>query len=176
MFRHFVLILAFIALPAPAFSLSCLVPNFAETYNRIAAAPEVYLLAEGRFVVKDRLPRIPEPGEITSRAPDITASMGFAGRHLGVQTDGELDVDVTVRVECAGPWCGRFPAQNARMLVFLERGEDGSLSMSKSPCPGDTKRDPSDEEIRALRSCMEKGRCEAPEIAVFGPGIPRVAD
>ncbi len=130
-----ILLAAFLsaAVAGQAHALSCLRPTVAATFAEASASEATYVLAVGRVSLM--------PGEtVPSTGDDPNDRRGY---EVAARFDGQLasptgfDADaafpLTVRVECAGAWCGGVPVAQ-RMLVFVERGEDVNV-LVEGPCP-----------------------------------------
>ncbi|WP_112320309.1 hypothetical protein [Oceanibium sediminis] len=167
--------LSMACLAAPALGLSCLPPNMGESYNRAAAADDVYLLVEGRFSTDAPLPAAtpPEPKGGAGVPPDRTgaeAVLAFSGRHLGIDRDGDLEAEVSVSVNCLAVWCGSFPPLDTRVLAFVERTPEGDLRLAVDACPGQVLAAPTDRQINVLRACMANGACGSAELEALAGG------
>ena len=135
-----------LASAAQALSLSCAYPNMAETFNRVAAADEVYLLVHGRLIPPARLPR-----EIAGQP--MTAVYTFDGVQIGATRDASLRRPVQVETTCLSVWCGALPGKPVTILGFLER-RGAALSLTLGPCPGEYLETPRPDDIDTLRACL----------------------
>ena len=148
-----------LASAAQALSLSCAYPNMAETFNRVAAADEVFLLVHGRLIPPDRLPR-----EIAGQS--MTAVYTFDGTQIGATRDATLRRPVQVETTCLSVWCGALPGKPVSILGYMER-DGGGLSLTLGPCPGEYLEAPKRQDIDVLRACLTRGRCGDAEIGHF---------
>lgn len=158
--RKFALACALLGLAGPAAALSCMAPNFAEAFNRIAAAEEVYSVFYGQLRATETVPPYVE-GQPRS------VKMQLVGKELGRRGFSDTGtVDVTVETSCSGSWCGPIPATMTQMLVFLEHTEAG-LRLTSHACQSDYHVEPSLGQVAAIRACMKDVQCHADEIAAF---------
>ena len=149
---------ASLLLAGPAFGLSCKPPNFAEAFNRAAAAEEMYSLVYGIFepvVSQDEL------------ADAMAAPFIFDGKQLGREGFGQTQArEVTVERSCAGSFCAPFPPTGVPMMVLLEHRGTAQVLNAK-PCGDEVMLDPSFGQVGAIRACMGRLECGPDEIAAF---------
>ena len=152
---------AVMMISGPALALSCMVPNFADTFNRLHDAPERYVMAVGMLSPRGELP-LSAPGEEASAPYDLK------GRLIGVTGDVMVTIPLTVQTRCLAVWCGAFPVMEHPVAMFLERdGTDYTLTVG--PCPGDLHSSPTEAQVDALRRCLAQGVCGDAEQAAFDP-------
>ncbi|RKF13842.1 hypothetical protein D6850_11625 [Roseovarius spongiae] len=145
--------------PVPASALSCLPHDVAATFQRVNDAEEVYVGVLGTLTFDEsRLPvvdmeqqqNIPPETKIPARIKGHTLSAeGFVTAFAR---------DVTLNVQCAGPWCAK-PQSGTLYLGFL-RKENGDYSLSINPCGGDAFADPNRVMRETVRRCFAGGECE----------------
>lgn len=149
-----------VMMASPAFGLSCKAPNFGEQFNYVAGVEEVYSVGYGQL-----RPLGEVPPYVDGQPRDV--KMRFVGKMLGRLGFGETGtVDVTVKTECAGSFCGPIPTTQTPMLAFLEHQSDG-LTLRSAACTPDFLLNPSLGQISAVRACMTSGTCGADEIDAF---------
>ena len=147
-------------LASPAFGLSCKAPNFGENFNRVAAVEEIYSVGYGQLRPLDGVPAYVE-------GQPRAVKMQFVGKMLGRMGFGQTGtVEVTVRTECAGSFCGPIPTTQTQMLAFLEH-QAGGLALRSGACEPDYHLNPSLGQLSAVRACMTAGTCGADEIDAF---------
>ena len=180
--RRAVLALALTAVVAePVYALSCLRPNIARTFNRVAEAPDVYAMGLGRLEQTgpavnlpppppDNPPSTPgveQPVEPFGIPQEVPAR--FAGGFYGLNGLGEdISVEVTVDVTCLAMWCGSFPASDEPVLVFLKQTE-GPFRLESGPCEGDFRIAPTEQELSILQSCLAAGMCTDAQVDLLEP-------
>ena len=149
---------AAIALPSAATALSCKPPNFAEDFNRVSAADEVYSLVFGRFA------------ESSEDLADATnTELRFTGKRLGVNGFRvEETFPVAVSRECVGDFCAPFPKTGTHFLAYFQHIGQGFAYVAR-PCAADLDLNPSIGRVSALRTCMRLGECGPDEISAFNP-------
>lgn len=122
-----------VVLAGQASALSCLRPDAADTFQRVAAAEERYVVLLGTFDFV--APPAPEVTDINSPAPQSVVAT-FEGQGLAATRFGRVaPLQVTIETSCAGPWCGGFPAAGENVLAFVEQTDDGYV-LTMGPCGG----------------------------------------
>lgn len=153
---------ALLLISGPVYALSCKVPNFAEGFNRVAAAEEVYSLGYGRLKEIG-----PVPDYIRGKPREIAVE--FVGKLMGSSNFGQTQtLHVTVITQCASAWCGPMPSTEEQMLVFLEQ-RNQELILTSHICPQDFHLSPSLGQVTAIRECMKALTCGDDEIKAFNP-------
>ena len=147
--------LAFLALvPAQAAALSCLPWQVEDAFIEARQSPDRYVIVEGmlRFDPAD-LPEVD-----WSQQQDVPPETRIDARLEGETLAGTgFDRDVTLVVQCFGPWCPR-PAPDTRHLAFVRETEEG-FELRTDPCGGMIFAGP-DAELRArVETCAEGGPC-----------------
>ena len=162
MFRMMITAVSLLA-TGPALALSCMVPNLAETYNRLNDAPDVYVLGLGTLSATEDLP--PEQRDANGMGQPRTASFAFDGAFMSVNGLGlPRTVPVEVTTGCAASWCGTFPTEDQKHLVFLRQTSDTGFALEISACGGPMQSDPTEDQINAIKQCMRDGGCGPEQI------------
>lgn len=143
-------------LPAPLAALSCRMPAPAEVFAAHDAAPERYLLLQGRLAPLGPVPEIKGTMAQERSAPPFAAR--FTGRQLGA-AQPMPPRRITVRRLCAGPWCG--DVELGAELIFFARVEGEALVLEAGPCPWSIWQ-ASAKNRAAFLACLGKDACEAP--------------
>ena len=154
--RLILVALAATALAQPASALSCLRPSVEASFAEASASEASYVLALGRVTLR--------PGEaIPGTGDDPNDRQGYAvqARFDGMLAsptgfDEAASFPLTVRVDCAGPWCGGVP-QAERLLLFVER-RDGENLLVEGPCPF-WALDASPEVVARAEACIRGEAC-----------------
>lgn len=154
------LTIAALATAPVANALSCKRPNFAEEFNRVAAAPELYSVVYGTLKAVSPIPSY-APGE-----PRKVAYV-MEGRRMGQRGfRGWEDIDFLAQTGCAGEWCGALPPEGHPVLAFLQH-EDVGLTLDVPACSTDFTVAPSLGQVTAIRVCLREGTCGADELDAF---------
>lgn len=147
-----------LSLASPAIALSCLPIDLAGQYQRIAAAPEPYVIVHGRLSFDaDLLPRTDWEAQ-QNTPPETRVSARLRGHALG--RDGfktPFNRAITLRVLCYGPWCANPPGEGM-VLGFVKR-ENGAYALTTDPCGGDAFFAPPPEMLEQVLSCHRGGPC-----------------
>lgn len=135
-------------------ALSCMYPDVARTYARVAAddAPYVVLLGQFRFDPEPFAPSLISP------KPDAIPAT-FEGEYLGA--DGFVPappLDITLDFLCAGPWCGSLDPTATEILAFVRQTETGYV-LTVSACNDTAFQNPSAQDIGRIEDCMRGGPC-----------------
>lgn len=140
-----------LGLTGQAQALSCLTPDPQTTFDRVAAAEEIYYVAYGRFGFdQSRMPGMngtPTSVPATFEGTSLTRD-GFTA---------PFTADVTLDIGCAGPWCGGISA-GREMLVFLEKRDDG-LHLSLPACADTAFDTPDPALLDRITTCFRQGFC-----------------
>lgn len=144
-----------ICLASQAAALSCLRPDVAETFNRVAAAEESYAVFYGFFST----PKQAQPsGNRVSNPQETTFQATFVGQSLTLEGfENTAQRQVTVTQTCAGPWCGSLTG-GVQTLAFVEV-RDGGLHLTVDPCGSLVFPQPSAAMVRQVENCMQGGDC-----------------
>ncbi|NBD31025.1 MAG: hypothetical protein GVY31_13430 [Alphaproteobacteria bacterium] len=139
----------------PVWSLSCMPPDAARSFQRTAQSDKSYsaLLGTLAFEPVKRPP-------VVGLSPDpITVSARFSGLGLGAEgfapiADREIDLVLT----CLASWCGTLEP-GTRLLAFA-RHVDGGYEITVDPCYSQLFIDPAPEIAATVEACMRGDPCE----------------
>jgi len=155
MMRAVLMALASLSIASPAVALSCMAPDVTEAYRIAQHSDDRYIVVRGtlRFdasklpktLNNNNRPHNPIPARITGEA--LTKS-GF---------DFAFDRDITLDVECFGPWCGAA-TPDTLYLAFLRQGENGYV-MSPDPCHTLSFPEPTQDMLDRVALCFKEGSC-----------------
>ena len=151
------LVLALLALPLPAFALSCLPHGVTDAYHQAADAKEGYVpvLGELSFDPAD-LPRVDWDNQMDTPGTTLVPAT-FKGDALGPRNvPVPFETDVVLEVQCFGPWCPS--PQPGRVLAFL-RKTSHSYVLNTNACGGFLFGHPQDAQIKQLRDCLAGRAC-----------------
>ena len=141
----------------PASALSCMKVNFADTFDRILVAPELYSLAYGQIIPLETVPTY-------VAGQPRTVRYKFEGR---INFRGERQTkEFTVTTGCASAWCGALPDAATPLLMFLEHRED-RLHLRSQECSADFFQNPGFGQVTAIKTCLRKRGCSDAERAAF---------
>jgi hypothetical protein len=146
--------LALIATVSQAAALSCLAPDMARDFQRIAASDKSYVVLNGTFTFAAR----PARGDETRPETQSFASK-FTGQLLtgGGFTDDIADVLITINSNCAASWCGEI-VPDANYIAFVE--QDGrKLTLQAEACPAYAFREPTAEMVKQIENCAAGKSC-----------------
>ncbi|QIE45446.1 hypothetical protein G5B38_07885 [Pseudohalocynthiibacter aestuariivivens] len=152
----FALITALI--PIEASALSCTPHDPATTFQRIHAAPEIYIGVVGTLVFdEERLPSTDWEHQETT-PPETLLSARLTGHSLSIEGfETPFDQHITLKIQCAGPWCASA-VSGEQYLGFLQSGDDG-YSLTIGPCGGDAFSEPTGATLETVRQCFAGGAC-----------------
>ena len=140
-------------------ALSCMAPDVTRSFTWAADAEEAYVILLGTFAFGD----VPSADTGDINAPrEVEVDARFEGQFLS--SSGFTDappLDVTIRLECSGPWCGSMVSDGADVMAFVEQQQNAYV-LSVGPCPGSVFYQPSEAELAQVVSCI-KGRDCTPE-------------
>lgn len=146
-----------VAMCAPAFALSCLPPDVAQSYIRAAEATEPYIVVRGQLSFDPA--RLPSTDMIPQRKPAHTLIparlTGQALTRSGF--DQAFDRAITLDVQCFGPWCASA-VPGIEYLGFLER-RDGGYVLAVDPCGGMAHPEPTPAMLDQVLTCLQGGPC-----------------
>ena len=158
------LIAALLALPAPAFGLSCAPPDPVRQlgYAKTSGIDMVVLQGAVRRAGADRSlgPVNPDEPAGLNNGVESEAPYKFAGSILSAdQPPVAVSADMTVTLRCVLGWCGRM--DDTAIGLFLARGSATvGYMVETGPCGGSYYPAPlKPETIRALRECLADGNC-----------------
>lgn len=154
MIRALALCLAIV--PSLGHALSCLPWGVTDAYLQADAADAAYIIVEGDLTFDERLlPQVDMDNQ--GDTPPLTVIPArIKGHAWGRGTDVPFEADVTLNVECYGPWCAGAPL--GRVLAFLRKDADG-YSINTNPCGWHVFGEPSDDQMADVRTCMAGGAC-----------------
>ncbi|MDA5092763.1 hypothetical protein O2N63_01515 [Aliiroseovarius sp. KMU-50] len=158
------LALIFSLLAAPAIALSCMPYNAVQAFLDADEAAAPYLIVLGRLTFDDEK----RPKVDWSKQDEVRPDNRFAAKLVGRSLTGRgfempFHEDITVNVQCTGPWCGGL-TRNETYLTFLEMRDDGYF-LETGPCGGFAFEDPDPEMLTRIKACFRGERCD--------PDLPR---
>ncbi len=143
------------ALASQATALSCIRPNPIATFQRVAAAEEVYYVLYGQLTF-DEAALPPGVSNDNDPMPDPIPAR-FEGKGLTKQGfTSDFISPVNLQVQCAGPWCGS--ARSGAEAVYFVLADDPATFIA-DPCGGMIFEDPPQATLDALTTCMQGGAC-----------------
>ncbi|PVA10417.1 hypothetical protein DC366_09300 [Pelagivirga sediminicola] len=150
--------LAALCLTGPTAALSCLPHDVAATFQRIEKSEDIYMAVHGTLDFDAGL--LPQTDWADQRAtpPETRIPARLVGRGLG--KDGfthPVDIPVTLRVLCLGPWCASPPA-GADVMAFVQKDANDHV-VSVDACGGDAFFQPSPETLSRVQDCFEGRAC-----------------
>jgi hypothetical protein len=157
--KHALALIAALAAPQ-AQALSCMRPDPILTLQQVMADPEPWVVLSGSLTYADA--DVPPPWDPANPEPPAFAPIPatFSGHSL---TSGGFDrpfaADITLQIDCAGPWCGGPPGQ-AEFLLFARLLPDGRLSVPLGPCGMHVFAVPDAAMEQRIAICMGHGACE----------------
>jgi len=157
--RSFFLAAGFALSASSAFALSCAQPHVERSFNRWVDSDQTYYIGVGSIRPTSALPKIPNSGRLGGsfgKNKPIEANYLFSGELLDGNRGHSVELPITVRVSCAGPWCGGFPKGVASGLMALRGVGLQSLTLDIGPCPGAIF--PVETEA-TVQTCIRDGRC-----------------
>ena len=142
----------------PALALSCLPADVRQSYTQVAEASETYVVLLGEFDFKDL--KLPERDLSDPDPEEISFPARFTGQALGDDGfGGDYMLDMTVTLNCLGPWCAGQPAPG-EALAFVQKTATG-LVLGLGPCGGQHFAAPDPAQIEAVEACHTAGECSA---------------
>jgi hypothetical protein len=149
-----VLAAALVAVAGQAQALSCLRADVARTFGWASEAQERYVIMLGAFTFS---PPVEDETDINNRQ-SVQLPATFSGVYLGAGGFvAAPTLDVTLRFECFGPWCGSIE-NNGDTLAFVEQTADGYV-LNVDPCFS-TVFAPNDANVQSVLSCMRGTGCQ----------------
>lgn len=157
--RMLVLILALVS-PLPALALSCMAPSVTRSFDRFAAAEEIYVVVKGRVTFDARL--LPQGMQADRDPPQMTRVPAvLVGKSLNKNGFRlPFEQDVTLEVTCLGPWCGGV--KNGEDLLAFLRKTDAGYALAITPCGGSAFGAPKLAQLKQVAQCYRDGSCETP--------------
>ena len=163
--RRLVILASALALLAqPVLALSCMRPDAVSMYQRAAESEARYVVVLGAFLRDGPdQPLLSEPEAEGMGIPYVYDALfyGDIGSRVGFHTPAELEV--TVAVDCLGPWCGTPPADGQEVLAFLQVDENGEYFLMVEACPTWVMTAPDQEVMDRIAACMRGEPCEPDE-------------
>ena len=156
MIRHTLIAALMAAVASPALALSCVRPDVAATYLRAAEAEETYIVVHGTLQFNQR--KLPKAkGNESPPTTRIPARMtGKALTKSGF--DHEFERNITLEVQCFGPWCGGA-GSGETYLAFLQRTGSGYV-MVADPCASLSFQNPDPDKLSTVQQCFNGGPCK----------------
>lgn len=147
---------ALMAVASPALSLSCMRPDVASSYSRAADAEESYLVVHGTLKFNEsKLPK--SSGNDSPPTTRIKAHMtGNALSQSGF--NHPFDRDITLEVQCLGPWCGGA-VSGIPYLAFI-RKDGAGYTFAADPCGSLGFAKPTPKMLAQAEQCMNGGACK----------------
>lgn len=149
-----------VLLAGSASALSCLRPDPAATYQRMASAKETYVVLHGRLTYDEAtLPKRPRVAPSKGKRPVQSAGARFKGQALN--TNGfvtPFDREIRLELTCAGAWCASIENHHL-FLAFVER-QAGKFSLTVDPCYSTIFPNPEPAVLDQMQTCFNGGRCE----------------
>ncbi len=152
------LALALVALPMPALALSCMPFGVTDAYLKADASADAYVPVLGMLQFDaSAVPQVDwdRQGEVPPRTTIAAVFKGHALTQRGIEVP--LASDVTLEVECSGPWCPS--PKPGPVLAFLRKTEDQGYAVSINACGGFLFGSPSPEQISAVEDCLAGRAC-----------------
>ena len=157
LFKQMIVAACLAALASPAFSLSCIPPDVARTYEDLHAAPEAYMVVHGTLTFDEsKLPEADLDNQMdTTPLTKVPARLkGRALSRAGFKTP--FDKQITMDVLCLGPWCaGGISGMN--IMAFVESSSSG-YTLTLGPCYGYVF-EPTAKALEQAESCMNGADC-----------------
>ncbi|EPX77533.1 hypothetical protein thalar_03257 [Litoreibacter arenae DSM 19593] len=144
--------LAFAAGPASA--LSCLPTHPVAAFNAVAEAEESFVVLRGEFDFD--VSKVPD---VNAPPLEVSIPTAFKGKLLtGEGFTDDVEVAVTLTLQCAGPWCARV-SPKTDYLAYVQQTED-ELIFNVGPCYAFAFANPDEKYIKAVEQCAAGGDCE----------------
>lgn len=158
---RFALVAGLVAFPFHARALSCMAWHVEDAYRAADESPDPYIAVQGKLTFDaEELPQVN-----WDRQEDVPPKTIIDARLTGKAWTGHgfdqpFDRDVTLIVECHGPWCAQV-TDGADTLAFLERTEAG-FTLRTNPCGWMVFQKPSDDTVSRATSCLQGKSCSPP--------------
>ncbi|TDT73638.1 hypothetical protein BDE40_2412 [Litoreibacter halocynthiae] len=144
---------AFALAAGPASALSCLPTHPVAAFNAVSEAKESFVVLHGEFDFDVK--KVPDVN-----APPVAVKIPtqFKGKLLTSNgfTD-EVDVAVTLALNCAGPWCARVSPKTDYLAYVLQTEDE--LIFNVDPCYAFAFANPEDKYIEAIEQCAAGKDC-----------------
>lgn len=153
------LISALALVPVSAQALSCMPHSVQAAYLQADAAEERFVIVRGLLDFDRRaLPKVDwDNQQDTPPVTEIPATLH--GKSLsGGAFHLPFEKDVTLLVECIGPWCASVP-EGAEVLAFVELRDGMPDRIATNPCGGYLFPTPTPIMIRGVESCAAGEAC-----------------
>lgn len=155
MFKNISLALVALSLAAgQASALSCVKPDPVAAFNFAAESEKTYLILRGKLGFDPKKLQDPAGPPIATKI-----ATNFKGKLLTADgfTD-DIEVPVTLALNCAGPWCARISPNTDYMAFVVQM--DQELIFGVSPCYQFAFANPTEEAIERVEQCAAGGPCE----------------
>ncbi|SFR35075.1 hypothetical protein [Litoreibacter janthinus] len=144
---------AFAVVAGPASALSCMPTHPVAAFNAVAEADESFVVLHGAFEFDVK--RVPD---VNAPPLEVKIPTVFKGKLLtgGGFTD-EIEVPVSLSLNCVGPWCARV-SPKTNYLAYVLQTED-ELIFNVDPCYAFAFPNPEQKYIEAVEQCASGGDC-----------------
>lgn len=152
------LVILLILIPLPALALSCLPYGVTDAYLEAKASPDAYVVVLGELQFPSAaVPQVDwnKQGDVPPLTEIPATFKGHALTQRGI--DFPLRTDVTLEVECSGPWCPS--PKPGPVLAFLRKTGGGSYAVSTNACGGFVFGKPTTKQITAVKDCLAGRGC-----------------
>lgn len=155
MIKHITYAVTALSLAAgPATALSCIRPDPVAAFNTVAEAEQTFVILHGQFDFPTK--NIPDP--FNGPPKDVRVPSTFKGKLLtGDGFTDDVEVPVTINLDCAGPWCARMTPGTDYLAYVLQ--SDGALIFNVDPCYSFAFPNPDEDAIAAVEQCAAGGDC-----------------
>lgn len=146
-----------LCLAQPAWSLSCLPYGVTDAFLAAAKAQTDYVLVRGTLRY-DPADWPSGKGSYNENAPAFSALPGrITGVSIGKQGRRVVfERDVTLEVQCFGPWC---PGPSSGDVLAFVRREGTRHAIATDPCGGFLFGRPTERQMRAVLDCLDGRAC-----------------
>lgn len=149
--RGWALGILFACAPAAVAALSCMPPSVEAAFLQAQKANNSFVIVRGTLDFDAR------------KLPQANENRHIRGVLRGTSLSSEgfitpYDNQVTLFVECRGPWCGTAQT-GAEVLAFVEQ-RGGENVISVTPCGGDAFAAPTQKMLRAVSQCFAGKSCK----------------
>jgi hypothetical protein len=149
------MVLATALTSGPAWSLSCMPPDAARTFNWASDSEDTYSAFLGTL---DFAP-VSRPSGFDPNPDPVTRTARFSGSALGGDGFAPIpDRDIGLVLSCMASWCGNLEP-GTRVLAFAKRVA-GGYEITVDPCYTEVFTDPAPEIVATVEACMRGGPCE----------------
>ncbi|MCT4559098.1 MAG: hypothetical protein N4A61_13690 [Pelagimonas sp.] len=154
--------LALSLIAGPALALSCLPADPVRDYLQAAQDKAPWIIVTGKLKFdKKRLPRTDHRNQALT-PPETNIAARVRGKMLTAQGfDKKVDLNITLRAICMGPWCGA-PQSGATYLLFL-RQERGRYVAFADPCGNNAYKAPNKKLLNRVIDCHQGKDCSHPD-------------